>query len=112
MPTKPAVAALFVFLFFPASLFALPARSDTTNSQPPVGRFTADTVRTLTEGAWSDTLHLFQRTKSPGLAMLLSAALPGAGQFYNESYWKVPVVAGLGIYFVAEWISCNNDYHH
>jgi hypothetical protein len=39
--------------------------------------------------------------------MLLSALVPGAGQFYNESYWKVPVVAGLGAYFVAEWLHNN-----
>ncbi len=46
-------------------------------------------------------------SKSPGLAMLLSAVLPGAGQVYNESYWKVPVVTGLGIYFVAEFLDNN-----
>jgi TM2 domain-containing membrane protein YozV len=47
-------------------------------------------------------------TKSPGLAVGLSAVLPGAGQFYNESYWKVPVVMGLGGYFVYEWFQNDN----
>jgi len=37
--------------------------------------------------------------KNPGTAMLLSALLPGAGQVYNTSYWKVPIIVGLGIYF-------------
>lgn len=46
-------------------------------------------------------------TKSPGLALLLSAALPGAGQFYNESYWKVPVVLGFGVYFTSQWLHYN-----
>ena len=49
-----------------------------------------------------DTAHLVVPPgKSPGLAMLFSAVLPGAGQAYNESYWKVPVVLGLGVYFVS-----------
>ncbi|MFD2998868.1 DUF5683 domain-containing protein [Pontibacter toksunensis] len=29
-------------------------------------------------------------------AALYSAVLPGAGQFYNKSYWKVPVVYAMG----------------
>ena len=52
-------------------------------------------------------------TKSPGIAMLLSTVVPGAGQVYNESYWKVPVIAGFGIYFVSQWIQNNrlaDDY--
>ena len=48
--------------------------------------------------------------KSPGTAMLLSAILPGAGQFYNESYWKVPVVLGFGIYFISSWLDNNRRY--
>jgi len=49
-------------------------------------------------------------TKSTATAMLLSAVLPGAGQFYNQSYWKVPIVTGLAIYFVSEWLSNNRRY--
>jgi hypothetical protein len=45
--------------------------------------------------------------KSTGTAMLLSAVVPGAGQFYNQSYWKVPVVLGLGLYFVSSWLDNN-----
>ena len=40
-------------------------------------------------------------------ATLLSAAVPGAGQIYNGSYWKVPILyAGIGalVYFI--------DYNH
>jgi len=51
-------------------------------------------------------------SKSPGTAMLLSALLPGAGQAYNESYWKIPVVSGLGIYFVVEFLSSNKQYKY
>lgn len=48
--------------------------------------------------------------KSPGTAVLLSALLPGAGQAYNESYWKVPVVLGFGVYFGIEWADNNRQY--
>lgn len=36
----------------------------------------------------------FQMTKSPMGAVLRSAILPGWGQVYNESYWKIPIVWG------------------
>jgi hypothetical protein len=58
-----------------------------------------------------DTVAQYHSTKSPGLAMLLSAVVPGAGQFYNESYWKVPVVVGLGVYFASQWLHNNRIYH-
>lgn len=52
----------------------------------------------------------FKMKKSPWKAVAYSAILPGAGQFYNESYWKIPVIAGLGGYFVYEWIKNNNTF--
>lgn len=59
----------------------------------------------------SDTLpSAYRPTKSPGKAMLLSAILPGAGQFYNESYWKVPIVVGFGVYLFSNWLDNNRRY--
>lgn len=58
-----------------------------------------------------DTVTRYHPTKSAGLAMLFSAVLPGAGQFYNESYWKVPVVVGFGVYFATQWLHYNRVYH-
>ncbi len=52
----------------------------------------------------------FKMKKSPWKAVAYSAILPGAGQLYNESYWKIPIIAGLGGYFVYEWIKNNNSY--
>lgn len=54
----------------------------------------------------------FVMKKSPLTAVLLSAALPGAGQFYNESYWKIPIVAGVGGYLVYEIIQSNKNYRN
>lgn len=57
-----------------------------------------------------DTLAVTPAHKSPALAMTLSAILPGMGQFYNQSYWKVPVIAGLGGYFIYTFLQNNRDY--
>lgn len=50
--------------------------------------------------------------KSPTGAMLRSAVLPGWGQFYNESYWKVPIVWGVTGWFVYMWTDRNSDYKY
>ncbi len=47
---------------------------------------------------------------SPARAAMLSATLPGMGQFYNQKYWKIPIIyAGFGalVYF----IDFNNTYY-
>lgn len=53
-----------------------------------------------------------RQSKSTTTAVLLSAVLPGAGQFYNESYWKVPIATGLGVYLGYEFFSNNSQYQH
>jgi hypothetical protein len=57
-----------------------------------------------------DTVTTYHPTKSPGMAMLYSALLPGAGQVYNESYWKAPIIVGFGVYFVSMWLHNNRLY--
>ena len=42
--------------------------------------------------------------------MLLSAAIPGAGQFYTERYWKIPIIWGFGGFFVYQWLEYNKLY--
>jgi hypothetical protein len=58
----------------------------------------------------ADSLHNRLHHHSPGVAMGLSAILPGAGQVYNRSLWKVPVIAGFGVYFVYEFFANNRKY--
>jgi hypothetical protein len=48
--------------------------------------------------------------KSPSLAILLSAVLPGAGQVYVHRYITIPIIWGLGYYFVSSWQHQNHLY--
>lgn len=47
---------------------------------------------------------------SPTVATLLSTIVPGAGQFYNKKYWKIPVIYGASATFVY-FISYNNKLY-
>ena len=53
---------------------------------------------------------VFVSSKSAWTAVLMSAVVPGAGQIYNESYWKAPVIWGLTGWLVYNWIDNNNNY--
>jgi hypothetical protein len=66
-------------------------------------RNVADTVPTKTDKP-------FRMKKSPTLAVLMSAVLPGSGQIYNQDYWKAPVIWGLVGYFGYEYFRLNNSY--
>jgi len=49
--------------------------------------------------------------KKPWIAMSLSV-IPGAGQIYNEDYWKAPILFGAGasfVYSIATWQSNFNE---
>jgi len=56
------------------------------------------------------TDSVFVSTKSPWTAVLMSAVIPGAGQIYNESYWKAPIIWGLAGWLVYNWVQNNNSY--
>jgi uncharacterized protein DUF5683 len=76
---KPGLFFLLFFFFFAQLSFAQ-IKSDSTETVPK-----------------KDSLAL---KHSPTKATLLSFVLPGAGQFYNKKYWKIPVIyaglAGMG----------------
>lgn len=49
--------------------------------------------------------------QSPAAAAFCSALLPGLGQIYNRSYWKVPIVYG-GLSILAYYWAWNNLQFH
>lgn len=56
-------------------------------------------------------------TKDPTKAVLLSIALPGLGQYYNEQYWKIPIFTGtwgvstvLFFYNNSQYQTASSDY--
>ncbi len=73
----------------------------------PLKAQNTDSLPTLAENI---TVH------SPHKASVLSLVLPGAGQFYNQKYWKIPVVYGAlaasGYYFIDynKKVQTQNDY--
>jgi Family of unknown function (DUF5683) len=62
----------------------------------------ADTLKNIPHGLFESTgekVYHPDRNHSPQTAVLRSALIPGWGQVYNRSYWKVPILyAGLGLF--------------
>ncbi len=52
----------------------------------------------------------FIMKKSPTGAVIRSALIPGLGQFYNKSYWKIPIIWGALIYFGYNWSNQYQEY--
>jgi hypothetical protein len=48
--------------------------------------------------------------KSTTVAFVASMIVPGAGQIYNGSYWKAPIIWGVGYYFFSVYNQQNKLY--
>ena len=75
-------------------------------SLPCVREASAQTDTTKRAQNTEDTSFVMQKSASG--AMLRSAIIPGWGQLYNESYWKIPIIFGTAGYLVYGWVT-NND---
>ncbi len=96
---------VFLAVTFTRSQISPPA--DTTSRDTTRHRAESDSLRITSP----DTIHPpYHQSKKPWLAVGLSAALPGAGQIYDQSYWKLPIIWGLGGYWVSQWIQLNSKY--
>jgi len=107
-PVSVRLAPAFILLFTLLSWNALPAQAPFPAAFAASGFTGADTIPNAARG---ETSAPRRGKKSSLKAVGLSAILPGAGQVYTEQYWKVPVILGLGGYWVYEW-SRNNDRYH
>lgn len=51
-------------------------------------------------------------TKSPTTAVVYSLLLPGAGQLYNEQYWKIPIFTGTAAVTAVLFFSNNTSFNN
>jgi hypothetical protein len=86
-------------------------RIDSSENKAPA-KVQSNSIDTVSTGnSHTDTINV--KKHSPLVAGLASAILPGAGQFYNKKYWKIPVLyAGIAvdIYFIASNLKSYNQY--
>ena len=99
-----AAAALFLIAAFSPSSFA--QGNDSVVVLRPIHPDSLPSTLTATNVGIG-----YHQTKSPWLAVGMSAVIPGSGQIYNADYWKAPVIWGLGGYWIYEWVKLNNLYH-
>jgi len=98
---------LFFFLSAPFLLGQEPQTDSTATSLPKMPE------KGESSGIVMDTLPVIQGyvpTKDPTTALIRSAVLPGWGQYYNESYWKIPIVWGIIGWCAYNYVVNNNNY--
>jgi hypothetical protein len=90
-----------------ASLLLLLALAMPLRAQPDTSRPAIPPPDSSTFTREDEPENGLRMTKSPLLATVLSI-VPGAGQLYNEDYWKVPLFAAAGGFFVYRTLYYHN----
>ncbi len=78
--------------------------------RPQAGGFIFSSRQSDFLTALQDTLQESKPARSPALATILSAAVPGAGQIYSQRYWTLPLIWGFGYWFVRQYIGQDRKY--
>lgn len=87
-------SVLFVFVTFWGLNHSVLVTAQTVTVRPDSAR-----VATPKSDPNADRIVKTEKDKGlskPGRAALYSAVIPGAGQFYNGHYWKIPVIYAVG----------------
>lgn len=98
---------LIVFLAVTASVYSF-ADNDTISVVPQdtiVATVTQDTIVTIQQESPTLMSYELMWTPDPLRATWLAVIVPGLGQIYNRSYWKLPIVYGgfMGCGFAIAW---------
>ena len=107
MKCKSQIFFFLIFSILPNFLFSQNNVDTTSNVQIRV----IDSVKTSPIQNNKDTAKTLKMIKSPFGAVARSLVLPGWGQLYVESYWKIPVFIG-GMGFLTYLIIDNNNKYN
>jgi hypothetical protein len=114
MPKQHKLFVLALFLAFVSAHVTMAQQADTTKAAAADStKATADTTKVKHKNFFK-TIWRDYPYPDPRKAMILSAVLPGAGQFYNKRWWKAAIVyAGLATatYFIVTNQQQYNFYH-
>ncbi len=91
----------FIFLFLSSMMTAQVQDTVITDSIDPI-------EEPKKRRSYNGPLSMF--AGNPGKAALYSLILPGAGQFYNKSYIKVPIVIGIEGAVIGLLVRNNRQY--
>jgi len=103
------IAVLFILLFFiPVSSEAQFRHNSSFGSYSAVHQPISKASRSLS--LLQDTVTAPRSSRSPALATIFSAIVPGSGQIYAERYWTLPLIWGFGYWFVRQYIATDRKY--
>ncbi len=72
---------------------------------------TTDSVAVVTpSGVAIPVVSAPNRARSPRVAMIRSAVLPGWGQVYNGKAWKAPIIGAAAVGLTLGWLSDNRAF--
>jgi hypothetical protein len=117
--------ALFVLITFyglnhsvSAIAQTVPAKSDSVQVTAPAAPAKTTSIVSK-EAVAAEPVKEKKGLSKPGRAALYSAIIPGAGQFYNKDYWKVPIIYATGAvlgYFIinnhTNYLDYKQDYFY
>jgi hypothetical protein len=94
---------VLLWLSFSVLSISLPALAQTSLDSIPPPASNARNVR-------DSSLVMKPKRLEPGQVFYISIALPGFGQYYNRSYWKIPILYGFLGWFGYQFNAYNNLY--